>query len=203
MAQEVDHFGDLSLGSLVAGDVGEAGRWLLFVVDLGLRPSESHDAPGQLLGVPAPDPDEERDEEQQREERQQIGQESRALSDAGDVDIMGLQRRGQLCVADSRGDLARVVVTAFEGAGDRAAGVDRGGTNVARGDFGQELRIREALGGRVRHVGNQEQKKREEDPRRQEPHAPARRRRTRRCRRSIIGTARFRRFREVTDHVRH
>ena len=89
MAQEVDDLGHLSLGSLVAGDVGEAGRGLLLVVDLGLGSPEAHDPPGQLLGVPPPDPDEEGDKEQQGEEGKQIGQERRTLSHAGDVDIDG------------------------------------------------------------------------------------------------------------------
>ena len=68
MAQEVDHLGHLALGPLVAGDVGEAGRRLVLVVDLGPRSADTHDPPGQLSGTPPSHPDEEGDEQQQREE---------------------------------------------------------------------------------------------------------------------------------------
>ena len=203
MAQEVDDFGDLSLGALVAGDVGEAGGGLLLVVDLGLGSTDAHDPPGQLLGISPPDPDEEGDEEQQGKEGEQIGQERRARSDAGDVDVMGLQRRRQLVVVDGRRDLARVVVAPLERARDGAAGVDRRGADVARGDLGQELRIGEALGGRARHVRNEEQEQRDEDPNGEEPHPPPRWRRARRCWWSIVGLARLGCPGEVTDRVRH
>ena len=69
MAQEVDHLGHLTLGSLVAGDVAEAGRRPVLVVDLGLRAPDAHDPAGELFGAPPSDPDEEGEEQQEGEER--------------------------------------------------------------------------------------------------------------------------------------
>ena len=114
MTQEVDHLGDLTLGPFVAGDVGEAGGGPVLVVDLGLGPADAHDPPGQLLRAPPPDPDEEGDEQQEGEEGQQVGQQGRALSHPGDVHVVGLEGGGQLVVGDGGGDLAGVVVPAFE-----------------------------------------------------------------------------------------
>ena len=68
MAQEVDHLGHLTLGPLVAGDVGESGRGLVLVVDLGLGPPDAHDPPASCLRAPPSDPDEIGDEQQKREE---------------------------------------------------------------------------------------------------------------------------------------
>ena len=48
--QEVDDLHDLGLGTLVAGDVGEAGRRPLLVVELGLRPADAHDPAGSACG---------------------------------------------------------------------------------------------------------------------------------------------------------
>ena len=46
--QEVDDLVDLALGALVAGDVGEAGRRSLLVVDLRLRRADPHHAAREL-----------------------------------------------------------------------------------------------------------------------------------------------------------
>ena len=69
--------------------------------------------------------------QQEGEEREEIDQESRALSDAGDVDVVGLQGGRQLGVGDGRRDLAGVVVAPLERPGDGAAGVDRRRMDVA------------------------------------------------------------------------
>ena len=203
IAQEVDDLGNLPLGTFIPSDVGKAGRGFLLVVDLGPRSPEAHDSPGQLLGAPPSNPDEKGDKQQQREKGEQIGQECGPLSHTGDVDAVGLQGRGQLRVVDGRRDLARVVVASLERAGDGAAGIDRRCAYVARGDLGQELRIAEVLGRRAGHVRNKKQEQRDEDPDRQEPHAPPWGWRACRCRGPIVGLTWLGCSREVADRVRH
>ena len=69
-AQEVDHFGDLLLDALVAGDVGERGAGLVGLV--GLRPAaaDGHDV-AHLPLRPAVHPHQEADDEQERQEEAQ------------------------------------------------------------------------------------------------------------------------------------
>ena len=94
--QEVDHLADLLLGTLVAGDVGEARRRPLLVEHLRLGTADAHDPACHLpAGAPA-QPYEEPDEDEERQERQQVAHEVRARTDARDGDAMTLERRGEL-----------------------------------------------------------------------------------------------------------
>ena len=159
--------------------------------------------PASCLALLRPDPDEEADEQQEGEEREEVDKESRPLSDAGDVHVMGLQRGCQLVVGDGRRDLAGVVIAPLQRAGDGAAGVDRRSMHIAGIDFGQELRVAEALGRCVRHVRDKEQDQCDEDAHRQEPHPPPWRGRGRRRRRSIVGLSRLGCSGEMTGPLHH
>ena len=203
MAQEVHHLGHLTLCSLVPGDVGEPGRRPFLVVDLGLRASEAHDPPGERLRAPPSHPDEEREQQQEGDEGQDVLEEGRARSDAGDVDIVGLQGGGELGVGDGRRDLAGVVVTVLQRAGDGAAGVDRCRAHVPRFDLGDELRVAEVLRRCGRHVKDRQQGQRDHHAERQEPYSPPWRGRGCGCGRAVVRLARLGGPCEVADSLHH
>jgi len=68
--QEVDHLGDLALGALVAGDVGEPRGRAFAVVDLGPGATDPADAAGHGALGPAADVQVDPDQQQERRERQ-------------------------------------------------------------------------------------------------------------------------------------
>jgi hypothetical protein len=70
-AQEVHHLGDLRLGPLVAGHVGERGARLLLVEHLGPGPAHAERAlepAGRALGQAAEQPDEDQDRQPERDQ---------------------------------------------------------------------------------------------------------------------------------------
>ncbi len=87
VAQEVHHLGDLVLGALVAGHVGERGARPLLVEHLGPGPAHAEhalQAAGRALGQPAPQPAE--DQQRQAEDQQpaeHLGAETRARRGRG------------------------------------------------------------------------------------------------------------------------
>ena len=146
--EEVDHLGDLGLGALVAGHVGERGRGPLLVEDLGPGPADAQRALQAAARVPRhPEPQPAEEQQRQAEDQQpaeHLGTETRPGGLRGYRHAVGLQL-GQQRLVGLRRDDHRVVGPAGQraGAGPARRG-DVDGLHLVLGHVGEELGVGQA-----------------------------------------------------------
>src|SRR5580698_4639136 len=124
VAQEVDHLGDLGLGALVPGHVGERGGGAFLVEDLGPGPARAQHAaqlPGRALRDPPEQPDRQDNRQPEHDQvDQHLGAEALTRRGGGDRrDVVG--QVGERVLPGLRRDDHGEGFAALQRAGARAA----------------------------------------------------------------------------------